>query len=227
MSATQSDWEGQPLLPEHRQQEQISDPENASRYTVWKRRTAEALESKRLHQAVILLIVIDAACVLAELTHTFLADNCSPDEESPAWLEILANISLTITTFFLVEIPLTLWSLGPRFYNPFKTPHASLHLFDAFIITGTFVLEFVLKGRERELAGLLIILRLWRLVKLVGGIAVGAGEIDEELAKSLAEARHQLAEQNEALARLAEENRLLRARAEGNGTISDHTSFEE
>lgn len=37
------------------------------------------------------------------------------------------------------------------------------------IIITTFILEFVLKGRQRELAGLLITLRLWRLVKLVGG----------------------------------------------------------
>lgn len=48
-------------------------------------------------------------------------------------------------------------------------PHAPLHLFDAIIVVTTFVLEFVLKGRERELIGLLVILRLWRLVKLVGG----------------------------------------------------------
>ena len=47
--------------------------------------------------------------------------------------------------------------------------HAGLHLFDSLIIVTTFVLEVILKGRERELAGLLIVLRLWRLVKLVGG----------------------------------------------------------
>lgn len=76
-----------------------------------------------------------------------------------------------ITTFFLVEIPATLWALGPKFYNPRgRVPHASLHLFDAFVILTTFILEVVLRGRERELASLLIILRLWRLVKLVGGM---------------------------------------------------------
>lgn len=75
-----------------------------------------------------------------------------------------------ITTLFLVEIPLTLWALGHEFYNPFgRIPHSSLHLFDAIIILTTFVLEVILRGKERELAGLLIILRLWRLLKLVGG----------------------------------------------------------
>jgi voltage-gated hydrogen channel 1 len=70
----------------------------------------------------------------------------------------------------MIEIPFTLWSLGFQHYNPFgRVPHASLHLFDALIITTTFVLEFVLRGKERELAELLIVLRLWRLIKLIGG----------------------------------------------------------
>lgn len=32
------------------------------------------------------------------------------------------------------------------------------------------MLEVILRGRERDLAGLLIVLRLWRLVKLVQGM---------------------------------------------------------
>jgi hypothetical protein len=83
---------------------------------------------------------------------------------------VLSLISTVITTLFLIEIPLTLWSIGPEFYKPKgQVPHSSLHLFDAIVIVTTFVLEVVLRGKERELAGLLIILRLWRLLKLVGG----------------------------------------------------------
>ena len=90
--------------------------------------------------------------------------------DAPAWLEVLSLISIVITTLFLVEIPLTLWSLGLEFYKPYgEVPHASLHLFDGVIVVTTFVLEVVLRGKERELAGLLITLRLWRLLKLVGG----------------------------------------------------------
>ena len=65
---------------------------------------------------------------------------------------------------------MTLWAFGLRFYNPIgDLAYASLHVFDAIIILTTFALEVFLKGRERELVGLLIVLRLWRLVKLVGG----------------------------------------------------------
>jgi voltage-gated hydrogen channel 1 len=117
--------------------------------------------------------------------------------QDPKWLEILSHLSLVITTLFLVEIPLQLWAFGIRYFDPFqfagssenegangteyetrgdargtrkvKVTYSGLHLFDAVVVVTTFVLEVVLKGKERELAGLLILLRLWRLVKLVGG----------------------------------------------------------
>ena len=117
-------------------------------------------------------IAIDASCVLADLAHGFLSPTCGPpgEEGSPTWLLILSHLSLVITTLFLVEIPLSLWAFGLRFINPFgPVPHASLHAFDSLIIITTFVLEIILRGKERELVGLLVILRLWRLVKLVGG----------------------------------------------------------
>ncbi|KIK98842.1 hypothetical protein PAXRUDRAFT_823394 [Paxillus rubicundulus Ve08.2h10] len=181
----------------------------------WQENTACFLESSRLHTFVITLIAIDAGCVLADLGYSFLSDGCVIPEgpEAPLWLEIVANISLAITTFFLVEIPLSLWSFGLRFYLPYSgVLHAPLHLFDALIVITTFVLEFVLRGKERELAGLLVILRLWRLVKLVGGIAVGAGEVEEEIFKELEETRRQLEGTTTALAKAREENRKLRSR---------------
>ncbi|KAJ7172582.1 hypothetical protein C8R46DRAFT_156237 [Mycena filopes] len=176
-------------------------------------RTAELLESSLLHKVVILLITIDASCVLADLGYAFLDEGCTPPEgpDAPVWLSVLSHISLGITAFFLLEIPCTLWALGPRFYNPWgRVPHAALHLFDAFIIVTTFILEVILKGKEQELAGLLIILRLWRLVKLVGGVSVGVGELGEEDAARAADAESQV----EALKK---ENADLRARLEAAG----------
>jgi len=149
--------------------------------------------------------------VLADLSYTFLAPGCTPEgPEAPQWLEILAHISLVITAFFLIEIPLTLFAFGVEFYNPFgNVTHAKLHLFDAFIILTTFVLEVVLKGRERELAGLLIVLRLWRLIKLVGGVAVGTSELAED---ELTEAREELRETRAELSAARIEIEALKAR---------------
>ncbi|KAJ7740711.1 hypothetical protein DFH07DRAFT_1064163 [Mycena maculata] len=196
--------EQEPLLPTTTQSD---NAEVLSR----RERTAEFLESRPLHKFIIFLIAVGASpsqlCVLADLGYAFLHETCTPSPSPDlAWLEVLATISISITSFFLVEIPITLWALGPRFYNPFgRVPHAALHLFDAFIIITTFILEFVLRGKEKELAGLLIILRLWRLVKLVGGVSVGVGEIGEQDAVRAAEAEEQLAA-------VKKENADLRAR---------------
>lgn len=94
----------------------------------------------------------------------------------------------------------------------------------------TFVLEVILRGKERELAGLIVVLRLWRLVKLVGGniplsldllfvavivvtgVVVGAGEMEEENAHILAETKRQLEEVMAQLAEVRDENMRLRTR---------------
>jgi hypothetical protein len=132
-------------------------------HTIFQRQLADLV----LH----LQIAVDACCVLAELVYTLLSQDCSPGwPENPAWLELLSHISLVITALFLVEIPFASWTFGLSYYNPFRgVPFASLHLLDALIIVTTFTLEAILKGRERELAGLLVVFRLWRIVKLVGG----------------------------------------------------------
>ncbi|KAF7984003.1 hypothetical protein HWV62_17488 [Athelia sp. TMB] len=204
----------QPLLPtNHRDEEREHVKEELGTWGRYQETTSKVLEHPHLHKAVIALITIDACCVLADLIYTFLSEGCTPTEDGPHWLEILAHISLGITTFFLIEIPLSFFAFGPQFYNPFgPVPHAVLHLFDAIIIIVTFIFEVVLKGREKELAGLLIILRLWRLVKLVGGVAVGVSEVEESDAKDLAETREELKGVIVALSQAKEENNELRKR---------------
>ncbi|KAI0636824.1 hypothetical protein C8Q77DRAFT_526463 [Trametes polyzona] len=192
-----------------------TDHRSKSTYQRCKIRTAEVLESTPLHYTVIALVLIDSACVLADLAYTFLSPDCTPIEgpDTPAWLNALAALSLAITTLFLVEVPVTIWALGVQYYNPAgPVVHAALHLFDALVILTTFVLEVVLRGRERELAALLVILRLWRLVKLVQGIAVSAGELDEHQAQELAETRQRLKDALNSLQIVHQENQELRAR---------------
>ncbi|KZT11250.1 uncharacterized protein LAESUDRAFT_747034 [Laetiporus sulphureus 93-53] len=227
--------EQEPLLPS----QQVYEPSDGdgthygkSKHEQRKERTAEFLESPPFHKAVIALVLIDSGCVLADLSYTFLNETCMPDEDNqPFWLTILAHISLAITTFFLIEIPVAIWAFGWTYYRPgSRVTHSSLHFFDAVVILTTFVLEVVLRGRERELASLLIVLRLWRLVKLVqgrsqalliyrtkvstpltylSGIAVSAGEIEEDNERRLEETRQELEGVIVALADSREENRKL------------------
>ncbi|KAF9564438.1 hypothetical protein CPC08DRAFT_741513 [Agrocybe pediades] len=215
--------EQQSLLPAHTRDSSVGGDQFL--YGRCRVKTARILEHPALHKTVITLIAIDAACVLADLAYSFLSPTCSPPggEDSPAWLEILSHVSLIITTLFLVEIPLSVWAFGFRYMNPLGGyPHAGLHAFDAIIIITTFTLEAVLRGKERELAGLLVILRLWRLVKLVGGVAVGAGEMEEETAKELEETKLELERVSTLLTESREENALLKQRLKRRSTTREY-----
>lgn len=202
--------ENEPLLPVNSRSEITNDDIRPGH----REKIATVLESRRLHQTVITFITVDAVCVLADLTYTFLHDSCNGSEEDPEWLKAFSTVSLTITSLFLVEIPLTIYAFGIQFYNPLGSRlHSGLHFFDALVIIITFILEAVLRGKEQELAGLLVILRLWRLVKLVGGVAVGAGEINEETDKELWEAREKVKALQNRVQQLEEENTQLQTRA--------------
>ncbi|KZO92539.1 hypothetical protein CALVIDRAFT_487274 [Calocera viscosa TUFC12733] len=175
--------------------------------------TAEKLESRTVHWFILSLITIDSLLVIADLAYTLLQTQCPPSEELPLPLEISEYASILISSIFVIEVPLSLWALGWEFYDPiYGVPHAPLHDVDAIVIVGTFILEVVLRGRDRELAGLFILLRFWRIVKLVGGVAVGVGEFDEESAKRLAKARIRIKFQDKEIDKLTVENIDLRRR---------------
>jgi hypothetical protein len=105
-------------------------------------------------------ISLDSAIVLADLSYTFLSDSCTPEDMGqPLWLQILSQISLAITVIFLLELFACVWAFGPRYYSPFQS---ILHFCDGSVIVLTFVVDVILRGRERELASLLILFRLLR-----------------------------------------------------------------
>lgn len=55
------------------------------------------------------------------------------------------------------------------------------HCFDAFIIVTSFTVDLVTHGVVEQIASLVIMLRLWRLVKMVEEMSVGASEQMEEI----------------------------------------------
>ncbi|KAF9453233.1 hypothetical protein P691DRAFT_801570 [Macrolepiota fuliginosa MF-IS2] len=193
------------------------------RVCIWQRWIGRVIESRRAHLFILFLLIIDVGCVIADLGYSFLSRQCESEHEpEPEWLHILSHISLGVTSAFLVEIVLALFAFGPQFYNPFgKFPLAVLHLFDAFVIITTFVLEVALKGREQELAALFITLRFWRIVKLVQGVAVGAGELSAEQAEELALTKENLHQTQTQLLTLQGEVQMLRRRLQAAGVSLD------
>ncbi|CAO3674847.1 unnamed protein product [Rhizopus stolonifer] len=149
----------------------------------WREKLGEKLENQKFHLVVLSLTLIDALCVLVQIFFTFFHECQAPLMEPRHWLivafELAETVSLFICVVFGLEILLSLIAFGPKYYLP-GWPHWKLHVFDAAVVTTTFVLEFVLKGKEREVAGLLIVFRLWRIVKVIEAVILSVSFTKEE-----------------------------------------------
>jgi hypothetical protein len=58
---------------------------------------------------------------------------------------------------------------------------SKFHCFDATVIMASFVIDVLLRGILEEVASLVIILRLWRVFKIIEELSVGAQEQTEAL----------------------------------------------
>ena len=78
---------------------------------------------------------------------------------------VLHYMSLTILSIFMVELFFKLIALGKEFF------HHKLEIFDAFVIISSFILDIISLVYEEAFAALelLVLLRLWRIVRVVNG----------------------------------------------------------
>lgn len=58
---------------------------------------------------------------------------------------------------------------------------SKFHCFDATVIVASFIIDVLLRGILEEVASLVIVLRLWRVFKIIEELSVGAQEQTEGL----------------------------------------------
>lgn len=68
---------------------------------------------------------------------------------------------------------------GPRYFSSW------FHCIDAVVILASFVSDLLKQGLVRDITSLVILLRLFRFVKIVEELSVGASETMEELEKRI------------------------------------------
>ncbi|GAA5870025.1 hypothetical protein JCM16303_001876 [Sporobolomyces ruberrimus] len=146
-------------------------------------RLTRILDSNSWHWTVIALSSLEFAISFSEIIHDYLEAsnpcNCTGTCRESEIFEALEWVSLFITSLFLLEIPMDLVAFGFKFYTPRGSPQWLLHIFDSIIVIGAFVLAFGSKGPLESVVSLLIVLRLWKILKLVLSLEVGKGEFEE------------------------------------------------
>ncbi|EFX03831.1 ion transporter [Grosmannia clavigera kw1407] len=149
----------------------------AARWTRWRRQAQHYLESKEKHYLILALVSLDVLAILTEILLSLIT--CDTGTEDLPWVEPVENVikicGLVFSCLFLIELIASVWAFGWSFFS------AWFHCFDAFVILISFVVDVLAHGVIEEIASLVIVLRLWRMVKIVEELSVGASEQMEEL----------------------------------------------
>nr|XP_028685699.1 voltage-gated hydrogen channel 1 isoform X1 [Macaca mulatta]XP_028685700.1 voltage-gated hydrogen channel 1 isoform X1 [Macaca mulatta]XP_028685701.1 voltage-gated hydrogen channel 1 isoform X1 [Macaca mulatta] len=118
--------------------------------------------SHRFQVIIICLVVLDTLLVLAELILDLRI--IQPDKKNYAAM-IFHYMSIAILALFMMEITFKLFVFRLEFF------HHKFEILDAVVVVVSFVLDVVLLFQEHEFEalGLLILLRLWRVARIING----------------------------------------------------------
>ncbi|XP_006178139.1 voltage-gated hydrogen channel 1 isoform X2 [Camelus ferus] len=151
------------------------------------RTTLRKLFSAHRFQVIIIcLVVLDALLVLAELVLDLKI--IQPDRNNYA-ARVFHYMSLAILTFFMMEIAFKIFVFRLEFF------HHKFEILDAIVVVVSFILDIVLLFQEHafEALGLLILLRLWRVARIVNGIIISVKTRSERQLLRLKQMNLQLA----------------------------------
>ncbi|KAM9356612.1 voltage-gated hydrogen channel 1 [Symphorus nematophorus] len=114
---------------------------------------------------VVLLVILDAFFVLAELLIDLSVIKLDHGHIAP---EVFHYLSLALLTFFMVELAGKLFAYRLEFF------HHLFEVFDGVVVIISFVLDiaFIFHEDAFDGMGLLILLRLWRVARIINGILV-------------------------------------------------------
>ncbi|KAM0229954.1 hypothetical protein ACHAP5_011498 [Fusarium lateritium] len=179
-------YRGRSRLPTLNLEHWHSHPFKGDRHTIGSTRekTARFLSSKAGHYSVLTLVSLDVLSMIADFILNLF--KCEQGKKSSEWdiaLEILGSISLVFSCLFMVELIASIWAFGWKYFKSW------FHCFDAFIVLVGFVTDVILRGIVEEVASLIVVMRLWRVVKIIEELGLGAQEQTEELSEKLEQCR--------------------------------------
>ncbi|CAI5677337.1 voltage-gated hydrogen channel 1 [Oreochromis aureus] len=164
--------------------------------------------SERFQVLVVCLVILDAIFVLAELLIDLAVIKLEHGHIAP---EVFHYLSLAILTFFMLELAGKLFAYHLEFFLH------KFEVFDGFVVIVSFILDIVFIFHEDAFdgIGLLILLRLWRVARIINGILVSvktrADQKIHKLKESYDHLVQRVTELQERNDKLAQENDNLKA----------------
>ncbi|KFQ54738.1 voltage-gated hydrogen channel 1 [Pelecanus crispus] len=148
--------------------------------------------SHRFQILVVCLVILDALLVLGELLMDLKIIHPDKYNITP---KVFHYLSLSILTIFLVEVGFKVFVYRREFF------HHKFEVLDGIVVIVSFILDVVLIFREHEFeaVGLLILLRLWRVARIINGIILSVKTRSEQQVCKLKQANLKLATKVEQL----------------------------
>ncbi|TKA48417.1 hypothetical protein B0A54_00552 [Friedmanniomyces endolithicus] len=187
--------EQRPLLPsDHVHHTPRPDPASPSTMsiTTGRNQTKRYLTSKYGHYSVLALVSVDITAIFADLILQLLTcEGRIPARDGDTASNVLGVFSLIFSCLFMLELVASVWAFGWTYALPLSpchpvpsipalTPcryfHTPFHCLDATVILAGFVLDVLLKGIVEEVSSLVVVLRLWRVFKIIEELSAGAEE---------------------------------------------------
>ncbi|KAF3698867.1 Voltage-gated hydrogen channel 1 Hydrogen voltage-gated channel 1 [Channa argus] len=199
-------WEEEEL---HKVSEELSQATGQFPTTLTFRDSLKRLYiSDRFQVLVVCLVILDAIFVLAELLIDLAVIQLEHGHIAP---EVFHYLSLALLTFFMVELAGKLFAYRLEFF------HHKFEVFDGLVVVVSFVLDVVFIFHEDAFdgMGLLILLRLWRVARIINGILVSVKNRADQKIHKLKESYDHLVQRASELQqncdKLEQENQRLQA----------------
>ncbi|KAI9711097.1 MAG: hypothetical protein M1812_007291 [Candelaria pacifica] len=134
---------------------------SSERYRV-RHAVQQFLTSKTGHSLVLILVALSASCILANMIIALVrCEEKSEDHGLVIGNMVLSTISLGVACVFVGELLAAIFAFGISYL------YYVSYCFDAVVIIATFVVSLALRGTLEETARLVVLLRLWRVVRLM------------------------------------------------------------
>ncbi|KTF83102.1 hypothetical protein cypCar_00019998 [Cyprinus carpio] len=163
--------------------------------------------TERFQILVVCLVVLDAIFVLCELLIDLSIIQADHHGIAP---QVFHYLSLALLTFFMVELS------GKIYAYRLELLHHKFEVFDGIVVVVSFILDIVYISKEDafDAMGLLILLRLWRVARIINGIIMSVKNRAHHKVQKIKEINenlvHQINELQERNTKMDQENAKLR-----------------
>ncbi|XP_051540169.1 voltage-gated hydrogen channel 1-like [Myxocyprinus asiaticus] len=164
--------------------------------------------AEKFQIVVVSLVILDAIFVLCELLIDLSIIEADHHRIAP---QVFHYLSLALLTFFMVELCGKIYAYRLEFFRH------KFEVFDGIVVVVSFILDIIYISKEDafDAMGLLILLRLWRVARIINGIIMSVKnrahhkvQKVKEINENLVQEVNELKERN---TKIDQENARLRA----------------